>query len=132
MIPQTPYGDVVDRVSARPSPQRAAPSATWNVSIQRRRGDGPRGGDRQIRLRCCFHRQAAALLRNIVPTLSYDGVDNTKVNISYGFGTTRARAKSRCCPAAGSRRLSPAVTTLQSEISPDLRRGAAATDIPGL
>ena len=80
MIPQTPYGDVVEQ-----SFRQAVTAAGGAISDVERFNPSagavmdPAAAIAKSGCDAVFIAQGGALLRNIVPTLSYDGVDNTKV-----------------------------------------------------
>jgi branched-chain amino acid transport system substrate-binding protein len=80
MIPQTPYGDVVEQ-----SFRQAAAAAGVTVSNVERFNPSagavmePAAAIAKSGCDAVFIAQGGALLRSIAPTLSYDGVDNAKV-----------------------------------------------------
>ena len=95
MIPQTPYGDVVDQ-----SFRQAVTAAGAAISDVERFNPSagavmdPAAAIAKSGCDAVFIAQGGALLRNIAPTLSYDGVDNTKVRylgtgLWYDAGTIK-------------------------------------------
>jgi ABC-type branched-subunit amino acid transport system substrate-binding protein len=80
MIPQTPYGDVVEQ-----SFRQAITAAGATVSDVERFSPSagavmdPAAAVAKSGCDALFIAQGGSLLRNIAPTLAYDGVDNTKV-----------------------------------------------------
>ena len=80
LIPQTPYGDVVEQ-----SFRQAVATAGATVSSVERFNPGagaimePAAAVAKSGCDAVFIAQGGSLLRSIVPTLAYDGVDSTKV-----------------------------------------------------
>jgi branched-chain amino acid transport system substrate-binding protein len=95
MIPQTPYGDVVEQ-----SFREAVTAAGASIGDVERFNPSagaimdPAAAVAKSGCDAVFIAQGGSLLRSIVPTLAYDGVDNTKVKyLGTGLWSDPATAK---------------------------------------
>jgi ABC-type branched-subunit amino acid transport system substrate-binding protein len=95
MIPQTPYGDVVEQ-----SFRQAVTAAGASISDVERFNPSagaitdPAAAVAKSGCDAVFIAQGGALLRSIAPALAYDGVDNTKVKyLGTGLWSDPATAK---------------------------------------